>query len=361
MLSGTPRLTVIIPARNCPGMLRASIAGVFASTLPREAYELIVVDDASTDGETQAVARAQADRVVLVREPSGPTATRGPLGPGGARNLGAQVAQAPLLLFVDSDVVVAPSTLAGFVDAFEAHPDAAAIFGAYDTAPAAPGLVSQYRNLLHHYVHATNPGDATTFWAGCGGVRREAFLAAGGFDAVRYPRPQIEDIELGQRLRARGHRVLLLPHLQGKHLKKWSFMNMVRTDLRERAIPWMSLVLDAGDTMQDGPLNLQIGEKVRAVLSALCVGFVLLAAVLWDARWLLAALACFAVVLWGNAPLLRWYATQRGVIFAAAVAPLRLVYYLVSVSGAAWAILTHRPVRDRAAPPPLTSTVATPT
>lgn len=351
--SPPPRLSVIIPARNCPDMLRASMAGVLASALPRSAYELMVVDDTSNDGgATIAMAESQADRVLRVE--------RGPLGPGGARNLGAQHARGDVLMFVDSDVVVSPGTLGGFLAAFDAQPDVAAIFGAYDTAPAAPGLVSQYRNLLHHYVHLTNAGEASTFWAGCGGVRREAFLAVGGFDVVRYPRPQIEDIELGQRLRANGYRVRLMPELQGKHLKRWTFSNMVRTDLRERAIPWMQLVIDAGDSMGDGPLNLQIGEKVRAVLSALSVGAVLAAAVFRDVRLLLVALVCVAIVLWGNATLLRWFAQQRGVLFAAAVAPLRLVYYLVSVCGAAWAILTHRPVRNRPVPPPLSSTVVTP-
>ncbi len=56
---------------------------------------------------------------------------------------------------------------------FEADPGLAALFGSYDDSPAAPGLVSQYRNLLHHFVHQqgaflddTRP--AHTFWTGCG-------------------------------------------------------------------------------------------------------------------------------------------------------------------------------------------------
>ena len=54
-------------------------------------------------------------------------------------------------------------------------------------------------------------GEAQTFWAGLGAVRRERFLEAGGFDAGRYPAPAIEDIELGLRLTDAGHRILLDP------------------------------------------------------------------------------------------------------------------------------------------------------
>ena len=58
-------------------------------------------------------------------------------------------------------------------------------------------MVSQYRNLLHHFVHQHGHAEASTFWAGCGAIRRAAFDAVGGFDAARFPRPSIEDIELG--------------------------------------------------------------------------------------------------------------------------------------------------------------------
>ncbi len=68
-----------------------------------------------------------------------------------------------LLIFVDSDVCVHPDTLRRFVDTFEANPHTAAVFGSYDTTPPAAGLASQYRNLMHHYVHQRHSGEAETF------------------------------------------------------------------------------------------------------------------------------------------------------------------------------------------------------
>lgn len=78
---------------------------------------------------------------------------------------------------------------------FKREPDIAALFGSYDDNPGETTFLSQYRNLLHHFVHQQGCEDASTFWAGCGAIRREVFLSIGGFDEG-YVRPAIEDIEL---------------------------------------------------------------------------------------------------------------------------------------------------------------------
>ncbi len=328
-----PTLSVIVPAFNCAGTLREVIAGLQASDLPRDRWELIVVDDSSPD-DTPQVARAHADHVLVTPQ--------GPRGPAFARNLGATVARGQVLVFVDADVIVAPTTLSQFAALFTAQPDVSAAFGAYDLSPRDPGVVSQYRNLLHHYVHSLSPGDATTFWAGCGAVRRDTFAAVGGFDAERYPRPQIEDIDLGYRIAALGQRIVLAPEIQGKHLKRWSLRNMLRTDLRERAVPWMTLLLERKDVAGDGPLNLRVIEKVMTALAGVIVLLLLALLVTQDLRLLVAIAAACAVIILGNVSLIAWFARVRGPRFAMAVVPLRLLFYFTSGFGAAWAILTHR-------------------
>ncbi len=345
MTSAAPQLTVIVPAFKCAPMLRACLDGLLASDLPRDEWELIVVDDSSPD-ETPDVARTVADLVL--------TTPNGPRGPAFARNLAAVRARAPLLLFVDSDVVVAPHTLSGFVHIFATHPDVVAASGAYDLHPGDDGFVSQYRNLLHHYVHRIGAGEASTFWAGCGAVRRDAFLRVGGYDARRYPRPQIEDIELGYRLDATGERILLVPELQGSHLKRWTFRNMVRTDFRERAVPWMHLILDRGESIADGPLNLAFGEKILTALAGVSVLALMTSLATLDSRWLAIAGVATIVQVMANAPLFAWFAEVRGEFFALRVIPLRLLYYFISGFGAAWAIASYRRRPQFAPLPPLT-------
>src|SRR5947207_1321887 len=82
-----------------------------------------------------------------------------------------------------------------------------ALIGSYDESPLSAGFVSQYRNLLHCYTHQNGRREASTFWAGCGAMRRDRFVHHAGFDE-RYRYPSIEDIELGVRLRQAGERIL---------------------------------------------------------------------------------------------------------------------------------------------------------
>ncbi len=333
-----PTLSVIVPAYRCAAMLQRCLDGLAASDLPRAAWQLIVVDDGSRD-ETAAVAARLADHVVTIPD--------GPRGPAFARNSGARSALGEVLVFIDADVVVAPDALRRFDTRFRKLPSLGAVFGAYDTAPGDPGFLSQYRNLLHHWVHVSQPGDAWTFWSGCGAVRRTVFLALGGFDAARYPRPQIEDIDFGYRLVDAGHRIVLDPDIQGTHLKRWTFAAMLRSDLFDRAIPWMQLLLRRGDTFNAGPLNVRRREKVFTVLTAIAVMTGVLALATREAVWLLACTLSLLVVSLGNATLLAWFARTRGPIFALGAIPLRLLFYLESGLGAAWAILTHDRVRHR--------------
>ena len=132
------------------------------------------------------------------------------------------------------------------------------------SAPAR-NFLSQYKNLVHRYYHRREAGDAETFWAGCGAVRKESFLAVGGFDAAHYPYPSIEDIELGWRLRQCGLSIVLLPELQGTHLKVWRLVNLVHTDVFRRALPWSRLI-HAHAALAD-TLNIGAGERINAGLA----------------------------------------------------------------------------------------------
>jgi glycosyltransferase involved in cell wall biosynthesis len=316
-----PLLSVIVPAHNGAEVLPHSLGALAESELPRESWELIVIDDASRDGTAELASR-WADRVVRI--------DGRPRGPGYARNRGVEVSRGEWVVFIDADVVVHRDTLIRFREAIEQDPGIDAVFGAYDDDPPAPGFLSRYRNLLHHYVHLCGAGEADTFWAGCGAVRRAAFQSVGGFDERRYPRPQIEDIELGYRLRDRGGRIVLRPEIQGAHLKRWTLAGSIRTDLFDRGIPWVRLLLERNRVAHAANLNLKRGERVKLTL----VWFGLLLLGLALLRHSVVALgigiaALLAVVLW-NFKLFRWFGRRHGVLFALAVIPMNLWYYVVS-------------------------------
>ena len=211
-MSGKPTLSVIMPVLNDKQVLPKSVGALEASDLERSEWELLIVDDGSADRSVEwAVERA--DQMIQVEG--------GPRGPGFARNLGAKHATGDVLVFVDADVCVHAGVLRRFQALFYETDRLGAAFGTYDERPEESDFLSQYRNLYHRYVHLLGAGDTETFWAGCGAVRRELFLRLGGFDVETYPRPQIEDIELGYRIRDAGYDILLDPSIEGTHLKRW--------------------------------------------------------------------------------------------------------------------------------------------
>lgn len=236
-----PTLGVVVPATDSPPTLRRCLAAL--------------------EGGTR-----RPDAVAVLEEPAG-------AGPAAARNLGAAGCEADVLVFVDSDVEVHPEALALIERRFAADPELAALFGAYDDDPAHPALTSRYRNLLHHHVHAESAGEAETFWAGLGAVRRERFEAVGGFDADLFPEPSVEDIELGMRLRRHGARIVLDPQVRGRHLKRWTPLGMVRTDFGRRGVPWTRLLLrQRGDSTA---LNLGWRRRASAAASVVLLGSLL--------------------------------------------------------------------------------------
>jgi hypothetical protein len=260
-------------------------------------------------------------------------------GPAAARNLAAQQASAGILLFVDADVALHPDAVQRVGVRFSEDSALDALFGSYDATPAAPGLVSQFRNLLHHHTHTCQPGPACTFWAGCGAVRRDRFLALGGFDAETYRQPCIEDVEFGLRLHAAGGQILLDPSIKGTHHKRWTFSLMVRTDICQRAIPWSRLLLRRQQI--PSTLNLSATARSSAALSLLgalsLMGLVVPALRPW---LLLPALGAPLLVMLLNLPFLAVLRRQGGMPLALAGGPLLFLYLLYSSLSFA-GVLTH--------------------
>src|SRR5215475_1826572 len=260
-------LSVIVPVYNSSAYLKQCLAALARSQY--DDFEVLVVDDGS-DEQIEPLVSSFGFKYLRID---------GPGGPARARNRGAAQVNGPYLVFVDADVLIHPDALARFSAAFASDPQIDAVIGSYDNSPAEKNFLSQYKNLIHNYVHHASDGAISTFWSGCGAIRRDLFLAFGGFDERRYRRPAIEDIELGVWLSAAGHRIKLDSRIRGKHLKRWTL--------------W---------------------------------GLSMLAA-WWRPAMLIAAAAFALIVTALNFDFYRFFATRRGVWFALRVAPLHWLYF----------------------------------
>jgi len=381
MTSTTPSLSVVVPVRNDPERLAICLEALARSSL--ENHEVIVVDDASDD-QTPEVARRHGARVIIQKQRTGP---------GLARNRGVEAARADIVLFVDADVVVSPRTLARVERVFQEDHDLDAVFGTYDANPASRNFVSQYRNLVHRFFHVQGAGVASTFWAGCGAIRRKVFQELEGFRA-RFGRPSIEDIELGARLHRQGGKILLDPEIEVQHLKQWRLGPMVICDVFHRGIPWTREMLRAGSVPDT--LNLEWPQRWSAVLTGfililwivmsvlhppiLALPFVVLlvvaavdhlaphgvnhwfgavlstglmgavaAAVVWIGwlspvvpLWIGMTAALILPIIVINRSYYRFFVRCRGIVFTMLVLPLHLLYYVYSSAAFVVGVVAHR-------------------
>lgn len=367
--AAAPTLSVVVAARNAREDLALCLQALARSSHPP--LEVLVVDDASTD-DTAAVAEAHGARVLRLDQRRGPAA---------ARNLGATAARGDVLFFTDADVCVHEDTLAVAARAFAEEPALAAVIGSYDDRPASNAFLAQWKNLFHHWVHQTGQDEASTFWTGCGAVRRDVFLGLGGFNEG-YARPSIEDIEFGFRLRNADQRIRLDKRMIATHTKRWRFWDLLRTDLLRRGAPWIALMLR--DRRDPKDLNLSRESKLATVLTGLLVLAVLAlaaagrftalaplgatlaaasacawlprstrlslallvaapaATALWlpDA-WALLPMALTAAVVATHRDLYAFMQARRGAAFACAVLPMHLLFQLCCGASVPLGVLTH--------------------
>ncbi|MDB5349811.1 MAG: glycosyl transferase [Planctomycetota bacterium] len=323
-----PPLSIVIPVYNGGPDFERCLRGVRSNSGIE--YEIVVVDDGSTDGSA-AVAERFGARVLRNETARGPAA---------ARNAGAEAALAPIVFFLDADVELHPDALKKALARFESHPRIDALFGSYDDQPAAPGLVSRYRNLLHHYVHQQGEfideaRPAHTFWTGCGAIRRDVFLGLGGFDPSLYRRPAIEDIELGYRLSRSGYVVNLVRDIQATHLKRWTLRSVLMTDIFHRGLPWMLLMLRSRTAESD----LNVSQSQRASVAATGMS---LAAIPLAIKSPIAGLVPLAALVWIailNRDFYRFLARKRGWGFAFAAFPLHYAYFCCCGASVALALV----------------------
>lgn len=113
------QLSVIIPSCNASQTLGKLLASLGNQTFNHQSFEILVVDDGSTDQSQEIVRRSKIARL-LVQPRSGP---------GAARNLGIAQSRGELVLFLDSDTEASPRLLQVHVDYHRAHPDVVATGG----------------------------------------------------------------------------------------------------------------------------------------------------------------------------------------------------------------------------------------
>jgi glycosyltransferase involved in cell wall biosynthesis len=263
----SPRISVIIPTHDGAETLPACLESLVASTfLPAE---IIVVDDASGDNSAE-IARRFGCRVVRVDEN---------IGAARAKNCGARAASGDILFFTDDDVVVARGTLAQVAGDF-ADSQLIGVVGLLDSKIPFNDLASNFKNLWMRFTYAKlSHRGIGLFYTSVAAMRREIFLALGGFDENYRGASIAEDTEFGQRAWTAGHLLILDDAVTVTHCKRYSLREVLATDLlRARALMLMRLRKWGQGFYTSVPLFYQLAVPI-IFLAAVCIVLTIVAPV----------------------------------------------------------------------------------
>lgn len=328
-----PRVSVVVAARNEAAQLPAALASWLAQDY--DDFEVLLVDDRSTDG-TAAVAAAAADpRLRVLRVERLPA---GWLGKPHALACGARAARGELLLFTDADVVFAPTTLRRAVRALEdGRLDHLTLLP--ELRAPTPALRAAFAVFGLFFLLLLRP------WRGGPGigvgafnlVRRRAYEAIGGHAALRWA--VVDDVALGQRLRAAGARQGLLLGHGLVHLRWYPSVAALVRGLEKNAFAilgyrWslVALATIAAAAVWIWPFlaPFLLDGPAAGAHAAVALGLALLVHHLAARQGLRTALL-FAVPVWAGLLLVilwrsAWWATWRGaVVWRGTRYPLRLL------------------------------------
>lgn len=194
-----PSVSVVIPAYNSAAYIGPLLASLVAQTYPRQRYEIIVVDDGSSDATAAVAERALASwqgvsRVL--RQRNG--------GPASARNAGIRASSADIVAFIDADCVAVDDWLASLTQAFATG---AAGAGGSVRARTSAGWVAGYLDACQFYRQRARDGVVDYLLTANAAFRRDALAQVGGF--TERPGVWAEDADLSFRLKRQGYTLTL--------------------------------------------------------------------------------------------------------------------------------------------------------
>jgi glycosyltransferase involved in cell wall biosynthesis len=311
-------ISIVIPARNAQLTLEVLLDSIRDSSFKNT--EAIVVDDASTDN-TAEIAKGFGARVVQLDKQSGPAA---------ARNLGADVAQGEILLFLDSDVRLHQDTLGYIASRFNREPDLNCLVGIYSKLPLNKGFFPRYKALLC-YFWFENAKAMESFETSCGAIRRKVFIEMGGF-STQYRGAAVEDYELGYRL-GKKYKIVLDTNVQVDHHFPGFLQNAKKFFQRGRL--WFRLFLkrkrfdSAGSTF----------SEALGTMAALPVLIAVVYAALRGANGSYVLIVCCTAYILINMRFFIYCLKEQGPGFCSAAIPTHLVNSIVVLSGIITALL----------------------
>lgn len=319
-------VSVVIPNRNGAATIGLCLESALACRHPN--FEVVVVDDASTDGSVAQIERFACRLIRLHRH----------CGAARARNAGAQHARGDVLFFTDADCLLERDTLSVAVQVLaEAGPDAI-VGGTYTAQPYDSAFCSRFQSAFIRHSETRRPLAPDYLATHALAIERATFWRHHGFD--ERVRPMLEDVEFSHRARRAGSRLVMNPAIAVRHIFDFTPWRSLRNAF-VKSLHWTRYSLRNGDLLADsGTASHELKINVAAGFFSALSGLAFLAT--GTPAWLVAALLAQAGNALAQRRLLVAFYRAGGAAFAGASALYYfLVYPLAVGTGATVGLLQH--------------------
>jgi cellulose synthase/poly-beta-1,6-N-acetylglucosamine synthase-like glycosyltransferase len=318
------KYSIVIPVYNGEKTLETCLIALENQTVSRNEYEIIVVDDGSTDSSGK-LAKAGADHY-FYQENQGPAA---------ARNLGAQKASGNIILFTDSDCEPTEQWIEQMVQPFQANPDVVGVKGAY---------LSKQKEIMARFVQIEYESryefmkqyqyiDFIDTYAAA--YKREIFMKFGGFDSD-FPIAMTEDTELSYRIAAAGHKMIFTPEAIVYHHHPTSFLYYMKR--KYRAAYWRMLAVRKNRDKIKGDTHTPNDIKYQILSLPIIILGLIVFSVFGNYILLLISVALFLMTCW---PFVRCGIKKDAMvsIISPTIIGVRTIVYIFGLSLGVWRFL----------------------
>jgi glycosyltransferase involved in cell wall biosynthesis len=314
-----PLISLIIPNRNGALTLARCLDAALASRYTP--FEVIVVDDASTDSSVELILRHRCQLVRLERHS----------GAAQARNAGAAQARGDMLFFTDADCLLAPDTLTRASHALKAVGLQNAVGGTYTQLPGDHSFFSVFQSVFIRAAETKREHAPDYLATHALAIATETFQRSRGFPESLLP--ILEDVAFSHRLRRAGCRLVMDPAIEVRHIFNFTLARSL-ANAYTKARYWTMYSLANRDLLADsGTASHELKANVAAWL--VCALVVLAGLASADARWLVLLLPAQGLNLWLSRRLLAAFRAAKGWGFALGAALYYVLLYPLGVGAGA--------------------------
>lgn len=318
-MSHDPFISVIIPTLNGANTLGYCLQSLMSQNYSN--YEIIVVDNNSTDSTAQ-IAKVTGVRVLSYSETSSANI---------CRNIGAEHSRGEILLFTDSDVIIPPGVLKRCAEYFQ-QPNTSAVIGVYSAKHRNPNICSQYKNFWIRYSYLYQRNKIGGIFGAISAIRKKVFIEAGEFNENLVVK-EIDDLELGIRVKKLGHEIHFKEDFEVEHLKAYTFKSLIKNQYN-RTLGFFTIAARSkiiANSLSSGVFNIYpafIYSTVIAPMLVLSLSVVNLYPILTKIWFTLACVYCVL-----NFPFYRAYLKYYNILETLGVIILMFIDHLVCSIG----------------------------